>query len=463
MSSLPIPSPIAVIPVTLPNGSAPTLGAGAAVQPAPQAPAAQPQLPPPPKAAAPTGSITGDTDRFIETQILAALAARHACKELAKRLLGSGHAIDTLVINNGIDKTAIANYKSITVLLSAIHTAYLNMIKEAETALRLPLTQVPLPAISAEASSALLSLAGTLAGLSLSSMALPALTTGVQSIASFVNLFRTDTEFKNQQVSVNEQMVVTLLVPYVLRPEVNKGTDCGGKSGVNTIYYPSLYPMDEMSPTGDGALMKLITQLLEDQANGDGRSAECKNVLNELVIRQQDLGNAIAVLKNQLETATEAAIRSSINNQINLKLSEHLPIKEKIIRLRESSSNLDALKANTTSFTALLTNIDTATQMTLLGQLLRVERLQATLSTDDTYVLDLTVTATGTTRIRRNMFFNAKAAHSGGVTISARLFNNKGALVTGEVVNNYIGFTDSQQIRELAAYESPARDRGDAG
>ena len=449
MPSVPIPSPIAVLAVTPPN-VAPSLGAPAT--PPPVA-AAQPQLPPPAKATAPAGSITGDTDKFIETQILAVVAARHACQKLAEKLLG-GFRIDTLVINNGIDRTAIANYKSITVLLSAIHVAYLNMTKEAETALQLPLPQAPLAAASAEASSELSSMAGTLVADGLPLMALPALTAGVQSIAGFVNLFRTDTEFKNQQVTINEQTIVTLLVPFILGTKVNQTADRDDTSPVKSVFYPGLYPMDEMSPTVDSSLMKLITQFVEDQANGDARSAQCKNVLNALIIREQGLVNAITGLRNQLESATEPTIRASIQNQINSKINERLPIQQKIDRLRQSAANLDTLKTNTSSLIALLTHTDTTTQMTLLAPLLRVERLQAALSIDKTFVLDLTVTATGTTRIRRNIFLNAKAAHSGGVSISARLFDNRGALVMGEVVNNYIGFTDSRQIHDLADYES---------
>src|ERR1043165_7860060 len=101
MSNGIIPSPTASVPVTPPSPTAPS----APTPPMTGAPTQQPQVPTTPKATLPTGGITGDTDRFIETQILAAIASVEACKRLARKLREHQIEIKTLIINNGIDRT----------------------------------------------------------------------------------------------------------------------------------------------------------------------------------------------------------------------------------------------------------------------------------------------------------------------------------------------------------------------
>jgi hypothetical protein len=90
---------------------------------------------------------------------------------------------------------------------------------------------------------------------------------------------------------------------------------------------------------------------------------------------------------------------------------------------------------------------------TVIASLLRAERLRAILAADDTYVLDLSVRASGTNRIRKNMFFNARVAHSGGVSIGANLFNNKDQMVFARLEEFYFEFMNSKEIRERTGFQ----------
>jgi hypothetical protein len=121
--------------------------------------------------------------------------------------------------------------------------------------------------------------------------------------------------------------------------------------------------------------------------------------------------------------------------------------------MAEAQANLEAFKTSSAVIVKMLTDVNDTTKLPVITEFLKAERLVTILDQSSTYALDLTVSSAGMLRIRKNIFFNAKTAHSGGVSISARLFNNEGKLVFGGVQDYYVDFTSSKQIRESLKFK----------
>jgi hypothetical protein len=101
----------------------------------------------------------------------------------------------------------------------------------------------------------------------------------------------------------------------------------------------------------------------------------------------------------------------------------------------------------------MFSEINANTKLPVLTEFLKAEKLSQILDKSDTYAINLKVSSSGMVRIRRNIFFNARVAHTGGVSISARIFNREGQLVGGDVQDYYIDFAGSKEIRKSLGFK----------
>jgi hypothetical protein len=379
-----------------------------------------------PKAAAspPAGSVTGG-ETLIETQVLAEAAAREATHNLANRFCESPLSIanSTLVINNGMNRTAVEAYRGIVAQVSAINSAYRDYIDEAKNVLELP--EDPNDATKGIPPS----------------LILPSITETVKSVADLINLFRTDTTFSTVDVSaVNQQMIVTFLAGELL----GAGR---AKCKVAAIYYPSLYSPTTSAKLGDSPLLKQFNQLRNYQAQGDAQVALLKAKLDELTKAIKDVDAVIADLEEKVKKDPK------LKGDLGFNIKKRQLLKIKSVRVAEAQANLEAFKTSTADIVKMLTDVNETTKLPVITEFLKAEQLVTILDQSNAYALDLTVSSAGMLRVRKNIFFNAKTAHSGGVSISARLFNNEGKLVFGGVQDYYVDFTGSKQIRESLKFK----------
>ncbi|HEV3468360.1 MAG TPA: hypothetical protein VG148_03505 [Pyrinomonadaceae bacterium] len=387
----------------------------------------------------PAGSISaGEDPKFIETQLLAEAGARMASVELVRQMCnGAGPTpatpipaltekpIRTLVINSPTDKASIGHYRTIVGQLQFLHEHYERLIKQSreerddarQEAAALPLL-------------------------------VPAATQMVKNVADLFNLFRTDTEYKNQEVSVAVRLIVSAFANSLLTADT---TQCK----VKAIYQPAVYPLSVPKDVKSGPLLGAYRRLLDDVGRGETEVNDNKKKVAALTARKGELEEQLAALKEKLKESGEGAGEAAEKLKSNIKSGQEFigKIDRRIDRLNRAAENLEAFKGSVAGLLGLLTAVDDATKQPLLVGLISAERLSEILAADDTYALDLTVKASGTNRIRRNMFFNAKLAHTGGVSIDANLYNHQDQLVFGRLEDYYIEFTGSEDIRKRMGFQ----------
>jgi hypothetical protein len=416
-----------------------------------------------PTATPPTGNISGSKDKFIETQLLAEMAARKLSHNLKARLCKDGSVlfakpIRTLVINNPTDRATVISYQAILTQLKFLVKEYDRLIQDARDARdpqKVPVKADPVcPAV--EFAPAALPLI------------VPAGTEAVKNFADLINLFRTETEFTDQTVTIDVRMIATFLAGDLAQ----KADRCQ----VEAIYYPSIYPLAIADDADSGALIKAYGDILQRVSLGDSEVSESNKEIAALTKQMEKLDELIADLKKQIEekkkekkppvkpTAAgtkkaqspkppEPAKDPCDNPETKLAQAEadKLVINHALDILKRTAANIDAFKASIADVLKLLTTVDSGN--TVIASLLRAERLRSILAADDTYSLDLSVRASGTNRIRKNMFFNAKVDHSGGVSVGANLFNNKDQMVFARLEEFYIEYMNSKEIRKRTGFQ----------
>jgi hypothetical protein len=412
-----------------------------------------------PTATPPAGNISaGDSPKFIETQILAETGARMATAELLRQMCGlegakevqtlKDQAITTLVINNSMDKTSIGKYRMTVAHLKFLHEHYEELIKQSESERD-----------------------DTKATAAIAPLLIPAATQIVKNVADLLNLFRTDTQFNSQTVTVDSRLIVSYLANSLLKEKTDQ-------CKVTAIYQPAVFPLTVLKDTKSSPLFDAYKELLKDVTRGETERSENSKKVAELTKQKAELEAEITKLEEKIteqkekDTKKKQAKKTVSGKKQKTPPAEQpfdvagaekrikqahdfidLKIVPRIARLNEAAANLTAFKTSLTSLFQILTAVDDATKQPVLNTLLNAERLSDILAEAGTYVLDLSVKATGTNRTRRNMFFNTKLAHSGGVSIDANLFNNQDQLVFGRVEDFYIEFTGSKEIRQRSGFK----------
>jgi cell fate (sporulation/competence/biofilm development) regulator YlbF (YheA/YmcA/DUF963 family) len=418
-----------------------------------------------PAATPASGNITGDVTNFIETQLLAETGARMAGMSLFQQMClinDKGQALSPspapvpalqdepmkiLIINSATDKAAIGKYRTILGQLQFLHDHYGELIKQSAEERK-----------EAEKEFAAASLP----------LLVPAATSMVKNVAELVNLFRTETEFKNQTVAINTRLIVTHLANHLL---TKKSSQCR----VEAIYQPGVYPLSISADAKNGNLLLAYKQLLDDMINGDKevnanneKVTELRKDIATIDERIAELRKQIADYKKQQEDAEKAKTTKSKKKKKKKGGDEPPPeetfdvqaaeqeideLNGKIARLQRAATSLQEFKASIADLIKLLTAVDDTTKQPVLNDLVGAGRLSDILSKDGAYALDLVVRASGTNRTRHNMFFNDKIDHSAGVSLDANLYDKDDRLVFGRLEDFYIEFTGSKDIRKRKGFQ----------
>ena len=395
-----------------------------------------------PSATAPSGDITGDKDKFIEAQLLAEFSARKASELMYANVCDSQNTalmknhIKVLVVSGSGEKAMTVTYGAILAQLQFLHDHYLKLIAQANDA-RTP-----------KESAALL---------------IPAATQAVKSVADLINMFRTSTEFKDQTVTVDTRMIVTLLT--------NKLLIKRGVCEVEEIYYPSVYTMGISPDVSTGPLITAYRNLLNDVANGDQAVAANNELIAKMTKAAEDVDKEIEKLQKEIKDHETPAPKTETKSKGKKKppeepfdlegaktalakaLRKKTAINSTIKELKQTAASVESFKTSLADLLKLLTAVDSTTNTPVLVTLLRAERLADLLKKANTYSLEMQVTAQGTNKITKNAFFSAKLSHSGGVSIGVNLFNNKDQLVLGQLEQYYIDYTNSKEIRRLTGFQ----------
>jgi len=95
---------------------------------------------------------------------------------------------------------------------------------------------------------------------------------------------------------------------------------------------------------------------------------------------------------------------------------------------------------------------------TALAQLIRAERRHGILETDGAYTLLVDVKANGTTKVKKNLFVDAKVRRSAGADLTYQLIEGGGVIAQGQELKRYIERQSARDVQKTVS--GPGNRRG---
>lgn len=454
----------------------------------------------------PTGNVQTDAAGWVESQMLAQEAARQITRSLVYSLCNENvlpgetglvassstnavpaQMINTLVIHNSNDLMGVELYNAVKGQLLELQTEYNQVNADAVKLLNQTdpkATPTPAPSSTTPSTSAVLP----------AILAAPGIATGIiKSVAELVNLLRTETRFENKSVTISEDMVVSHIVN---RLASNDPETRGRCTQSIQVYYPALYPAKLVESTATSDLIRILNQVErsknESVLNGERldarikelngfasklddrdkkqkakdakdtelakkkqeeqtvcrkpRSPECRKLRKEI----KDLEKEITELTDSI-TELDEALKQLVNPDVN----DQKKIKKAVTQLEEQKTKLKTLVDSTELLSSRLNTPDAETKLTALAQLLRAEKLHGILNNAQTYTLRVAVNANGTTKIKKNLFVDAKVRHSAGANLVYQLFNRTGAMAQGNVMQCYFDYRSAEDVYQIVSETVP--------
>lgn len=457
----------------------------------------------------PSGNVTTDQAGFVEVQMLAQEAANQISLTLENSLCGKkflvtpnrpGEAngqpsptptlLTTLVIYNNSDLVALSLYRPMMDQLGKFESDF--NTRDCEANLLLAATDPAPPATPLPRPISCPSPHGEVGPLD-AAFAIPSAATSViSSVAQLVNLFRTDTSFQNKTVTISDDMVVSYVVEHF-----NADSNCSSKPA---IFYPALYPpqlfrtaksdlLEELARvsalrtaaatnaknvddrvtlinTISGNIDKLtseqksqadkVKQALQDP---ECKTDICKQITKDIKGQLDKLKQAlkdpkcktdkckqlvkdIGDLQTQIDTDTTTINKQTGGDPKGFQKN----YKDWLAQLNRIRPLIQSLIDSADKITASLNTPDSSNK-TALASLLASERLKTILEQPTSFTLRASMTANGTTKIKKNIFVDAKVRHSAGADLVYQLFDLNGSVVLGGVMHCYFDYQSAQRIR----------------
>lgn len=439
----------------------------------------------PSKVSVPTGGVQTDQEGFVEVKMLSLEAARNITQRLAHVLCNrAGGEVRTLVIYNEAELKAIAVYRAMLTQLNQFHQEF--AAREKAFAALIVETNPQTRSAESTAGGGPTGASDASGGFPLGILAAPGIATGmVTSIAQLINLFRTDTSFQNKNVAIPEDMVVSYLVSNLQRGDIA----CKNEPA---IYYPQLYPARLFQDNSKSpfltllktvafdkttaarnvktieARIKLINQIagLIEERDGMKETVALKQKTRALLLQNRRCRTAachrvtaeIAALKPQIDTATETIKKATGDNQAGFEAKHKAWLKD----LKRLQTVTQFLIDSAEDVITKLETPDETTKMPPLTQVLSAEQLEGILKDNSTFMLRVAVTANGTTKIKKNMFVDAKVRHSAGANLVFQLFDHEGRVVDGDAMQFYFDYKSAAAVRDEVANAQQDKRKPDA-
>lgn len=456
----------------------------------------------------PTGNVQTDAAGWVESQMLAQEAARQITGMLVRSLCKGNvlpgetgpvastnlnaippQAINTLVIHNSNDLTGVELYNAVKGQLVELQNEYKQVNDDANKLLQQSDPKAtPGPVTSDTTPQTDSVLPGILAA--------PGIATGIiKSVAELVNLFRTETRFENKSVTISEDMVVS----HIVNRLASNAPDTRGRcSQAIEVYYPALYPARLVESSSTSDLIKTLNEVersknlsvllgerldarikelngfsskLDDKEKKEkdktAKDAELakKKKEEQTVCRKpgspecRKLRKEIEELEKQIAELVKGIgeLNEALKELVNPNVNDQKKIKQVVPKLEEQKTKLKTLVDSTELLSSRLNTPDADTKLTALAQLLRAEKLHGILNNPQTYTLRVAVNANGTTKIKKNLFVDAKVRHSAGANLVYQLFNRNGAVMQGDVMQCYIDYRSANDVYDIVSTKLPVK------
>lgn len=334
------------------------------------------------------GKITSD-GTFIESRILAAASLNKAFDKLLNAIkcdknFKDGAAV-TFIMYNAADFGSIELYHSIQAQIATLSDNFTKNIGIANHILQPPAAD---PQLAGGAFPVLASFA--IAG-------------ALRSVIDIVSLFRTNTNFSNFDMPVDDVSLIASFTHAV--HHVKKEWK---------VFAPATYPIGLLSPS-TAATSNLIKALEELRALSNKIDDLGKAFDNQLISLQQDL-----------LIATPEAAKKAVQNKIEL--------------LSFAKDSLQQLVPIYSQLEKTLASVDATTNISMQAVLLRAERFVERLAKEHTYIIKLSVTSRGSNRVTDNLFLPSRITHSGGTQLSCIIFSPGGEIIFSHNTHHYIKY-----------------------
>ena len=265
---------------------------------------------------------------------------------------------------------------------------------------------------------------------------------GVQALnvlASAATLFRTDTEYKVNQEEIGEDVLVSLI----------RKNDT---SSTTKYFFPALY-----LPIGgkDSELLKkigelekaqkeLLTAVASKEVETQGIETEISGLKESIAQKEKE----ISELPEEGGDSRKKKLGDELtaeNNQLKQKKTDLQARKEVLVPVQQVQKALDTVYAGITEY--LAQPVGKESNVSMLRQFLRVEKLLEKMKDPKTYTLRLTAKASGTNRITKFLWWTC-LKHSAGVEARYQLFDHEANLVSADAVFEYTKFKKNSQISQ---------------
>jgi hypothetical protein len=331
------------------------------------------------KVTPPEGKTTV-ADSKIEGASLAYRAARTVACQVAKEIGAKGPK--ALIIHNQVDVNSVQQYRAIRMQMDFMSQQYKTLVSPPPTAFT-----AAAALLGPDAAAAILG-----------------------SIAGVIALFRTDTEIKGFDVTLEESAVVAELKAALAKP------DCVGAGESIDVLYPGFYPPLKHGgdPLTASHIISTLLKLHSSRKEAESRVKDCDQ-------KGANCGD---------DDAKKHALLKALNTQLDV-------------------------------LTAALTKVDDKTGLSLLASLLKAESVFDSLGADGRVLFIKASHAGGSNRTTRNLWTNfgsAVLSHRGGAVITYILFAADGKVElagTHACVTPYNGLEDQNEARFVCDFNRP--------
>ncbi len=349
-----------------------------------------------PDVTVPTGKITSDGS-FIESRILAQKTLNSACGQLAKLLAAhfTGNPIN-LVIYNATDIPLIELYAGIKAQVTDMLQQYTRSNERADRLLH-PAPESAPPGREYIKES-IVAGGPLMAGYAAAGV--------LRTAADLVSLFRTSTDFKNFDLTIDDT---------VLTATFRKALPAGWK-----LYHPGMFPLNTLMATD--AVSEFMQLLNDVQTQRDAALSHLAGI-----------DKKTKELTDELAAATDAGKKAAIQAA----LDEFAPAVAQLKTLNDSFAQLQAG----------LSAADATSKASTLTLLMRAERLIGKLGENNTYTIKLSAVSKGSNRVTENLWRNGSISHSAGTELSCLVFGPGGDIVFSDTQEHYTPYKSPEEIR----------------
>ncbi len=348
-----------------------------------------------PSITVPKGTITTDSGTFIENRVIAHRTLRDCFAQFVEAYDAANENNKTLVLYHAADIKNLELLAAMQAQLQEMENGFTAAIQQAKGVL----AKDPEPVIKIKALADPLLVGYAASGL-------------LRTAADIVSLFKTTTAYTNFDVPVDENLITAAL-----------------KSACPhwKIFNPAVYPIN----------------ILQQSTS---QSSAFINKLDALTRLNAEITQLVEAIDTKTATWKQALAEEKNADQ-KTQIANHLK------KLEVNQIKLKALNANFSKLQTVLSTVDDQTKSSPLASILRAERLSTILNNPETYIVKVSVTSSGSSKISERLWRDTKIEFSGGTELSVVVYQPDGEVVFADIRYVYLPYQLSSDIVRGSAIE----------